>query len=255
MTERGTIQSVERALALLESVAGDAGGMSARELAVQVGLPLPTAYHLLKTLELRGYLMRVDGTYRLGARIPALSEAYEREYQPGPAAVEAMRSLATQTGETVYLSRWLQGDVMIVSIAEGVLTVRVTGIHVGLRGHANARASGKVLLAFGPPERLAVYLSAAALEGLTPSTITEPDALRAEALKIRERGYSIDKEEYATGVACLAAPIRDETGYASLAITVTFPASRLDDLAENVIPVLTAAAQSASTGNRNDSMT
>jgi IclR family acetate operon transcriptional repressor len=249
MTDRGTIQSVDRALELLELVAANPKGVPARELADLAGLPLPTAYHLLRTLVLRGYLERSRRTYQLGPQIPALGEAYERTYEPGPAAVEAMHTLAAQTGETVYLSRWMRGDVAIIRIAEGVLTVRVTGIHVGLRGQAHARASGKVLLAFGPPDRLDTFLSTASLDRLTPQTITDPSALRADAEEIRQRGYSIDREEYVEGVGCLAAPILDGSGYASLALTVTFPAGRLVGLVEEVSPLLIEAARAASGGS------
>ena len=207
MTGSGdTLQSVARALSLLDDIAS-APASSARQLADRQGLRLATTYHLLKTLEVGGYVLKVDRGYGLGPRIGMLAQALERDLQPDPRALGVMRRLVESVGDTAYLSRWKQGDVVITAVAEGRHPVRVSGVHVGLRGHAYARASGKVLLAFGPPERLTGYLAVTELEQLTPHTPATPDAVVAEIDRTRARGVAFDEEEFTPGVCCISVPI------------------------------------------------
>jgi DNA-binding IclR family transcriptional regulator len=240
-----TIQSLARGIALLEAIARGGRPRSAQELAAAMGLHLATTYHLLRTLVATGYVWKEGRLYRLGSKISELSAAYERELRPDPAALEAMHELASTLGETVYVSRWQHGDVTISAVVEGVHAVRVAGVYIGLRGHAYARASGKSLLAFGPDERLAYYLAATSLEALTPNTITDVSRLQAELAQTRRRGYAVDREEFAVGVCCIAAPITDGSRPANTALTVSFPASRLQSLREAVVPALLATAARA----------
>ena len=150
-----------------------------------------------------------------------------------------MRSVAQVTGETAYVSTWSHGDVSIVAVAEGTRAVRVAGVMVGLRGAAHARASGKVLLAFGPPSRVAKYLQSP-LEQLTPSTIADRDTLLSALAGVREAGYAIDMEEFTVGVCCLAVPVVED-GYTISALTVSVPVERFVDTHQELVGLLTRA--------------
>jgi DNA-binding IclR family transcriptional regulator len=229
---RKTVQSVERALGILETVADAANGMTANEVAGALDLRLPTAYHLLNTLVGAGYLRKDGRTYVLDGKVANLARALERNIQPDLAAQDAMHQIAARTGETAYISRWVGDEVMIVDVAEGTHAVRVAGVHVGLRGNSNARASGKVLLAFGPEERRRNYLSRP-LEALTPNTLVTPEDLDAAFRSIRTLGHAIDLEEFVLGVCCLAAPLGCD-----LAITVTMPSGRFEEVRDEVLEAL-----------------
>lgn len=229
---RTTVQSVERALAILETVAEHPNGLTANGVAGALDLRLPTAYHLLNTLVQGGYLRKEDRVYLLDGKVSNLARALERNLQPDAAVQDAMHALAARTGETAYISRWVGDEVMIVDVAEGTHAVRVAGVHVGLRGHSNARASGKVLLAYGPDERRRAYLGRS-LEALTPNTLTGPDELEAAFRTIRAVGHAIDLEEFVLGVCCLAAPCGLD-----LAITVTMPAGRFAEVRDEVLTAL-----------------
>jgi DNA-binding IclR family transcriptional regulator len=235
------VQSVLRALSLVDAVASWAGSPTATQLAADAGLPLPTAHHLLKTLVLAGYLARDGRTYQLAPKIAELHAAFEQQIEPGPELVRALHRLAASVGETAYVSRWVRGNVTIVAVAEGVQAVQVGGVYVGLRGHGYARASGKVLLAFGPPNRLEQYLLSSEPERLTPNTIVEPDRLRAELAAVRARGYAVDREEFAPGVCCISAPVLGDGGVlATAALTVSLPASRFDSAFDHIVHELRA---------------
>jgi DNA-binding IclR family transcriptional regulator len=90
----GTVKSVERALALLAAVASSDSPPYAKDLAERVGMPLPTAFHLLKTLVGANYLTKESKTYALGDEISRLNAALERSYAPPAQLREALAKLA-----------------------------------------------------------------------------------------------------------------------------------------------------------------
>ncbi len=232
------VQSLTRGLSILELVAGHQAPLKAQDVAASSGLHMATTYHLLNTLVHAGYLRKDDGAFTLSSKVAELYSQYDRHLRPSPASLAAMHRLAAVSEETAYVSRWHQGDVTIAGVAEGRRAVRVTGLHIGVRGHAHARASGKVLLAFGPPDRLDEYLARTPLQPRTGRTIVEPAALRKELEAIRRRGYSIDREEFVEGVCCIAAPVLDGTGSASVALTITIPATRFAEVHKTACSVL-----------------
>jgi IclR family acetate operon transcriptional repressor len=83
------------------------------------------------------------------------------------------------------------------------------------------------------------------LEARTRNTIVDPLILRRVIETTREQGYAIDREEYLTGVCCLAAPILEDGGWVTTAITVTIPSSRFDTVFETAKHALLAATQQA----------
>lgn len=228
---------------MLEAIAEHPSPVTAKEVADELELNLPTAYHLLTTLGAAGYVAKVDRTYRLTQKLADLQAAHDRNFRPDTAAWSALRDLVDATSETVYISRWQQGDVVIAGIQEGRQAVRVGGLHVGMRGHVHARASGKVLLAFGDPARLDAFIARADFQAVTPNTITDAEALRHEVGETRRRGYAIDREEFLVGVCCLAVAIRESNGIANTALCVTAPVERFDAQVPHLVRQLTQAAK------------
>jgi IclR family transcriptional regulator, acetate operon repressor len=242
-TADGTIQSVVRAVSILEAAASNPRTLTAQVAADSAGVPLPTAYHLLKTLVQAGYLAKEGRTYSLSSKVLELAGTLERDLYPGKSVWAAIDEVAARTGETTYASRWYQGDATIAAVVDGKNAVRVASLYPGLRGHAYARASGKVLLAFGPPHRCDDYLERTRLEPRTRNTIVDPLILRRVIETTREQGYAVDREEYLTGVCCLAAPIFEAGGWPTMAITVTIPASRFDAVFEGAKQALLDATR------------
>src|SRR5262249_27703602 len=155
------------------------------------------------------------------------------------------RELADQTRETVTLE---------VLVRDEVLTLdEVVGSHMigalpslGTRWPAHATSTGKVLLAHLPEEELLERL-AHRLEGMTPRTITDPQALARELFRVRARGYATNVEELEPGFVAVAAPVRSAAGTVVAAIGVGGPKSRLGPAAITAIArTLPAAAESVS---------
>jgi IclR family acetate operon transcriptional repressor len=137
------IASVQRALNLLDAVGEADRPLPAKTLARRTGLPLPTAYHLLRTLVHEGYLTRVEGLgYVLGSRIAALSG------RPGNAAAKAARfhpiltRLHEELAAAAYLSVLANGEVMLVDVVDSPAAPRVD-LWVGFEDAAHATALGR----------------------------------------------------------------------------------------------------------------
>ncbi|MCO6011212.1 helix-turn-helix domain-containing protein [Actinoallomurus purpureus] len=236
-TRRPTlIVSVQRALHLMEAVASHPGGAPAKQLARQVGLPLATTYHLLRTLVHEGYLVRTaDGAYLLGDRVDSLSG--DRRTQDRLARIrETLTSLRDELGVATYLSLYEEGEIRVVDIADGPRTPRVD-LSVCLSQAAHATAIGKCVLAQLAPPARRDHLARHPLIGLTPNTITHHGELE------RRLGstLAIDREEYLLGTGCAAVPVTDAAGKAVGAVAVSCSPAKLAKI-EAFAPHMRAAA-------------
>lgn len=219
------IQSVARASQLLLWVAGRPHGATAKEIAEALELALPTTYHLLNTLADEGLLTKdVHRRYILGRSVSILAQAYLRGKSVPEALLGALREVARRTKETAYLADWGERDIRVLGSVEGDHIVRVAEVGGGPYEHGHARANGKVLLAYAPPEVRDAYLQTHPLVKRTKSTYTDPDEFERELGRIRKRGYGYDDEEFAVGVSCVAAPVL-HNGHivASLGLSVPTP--------------------------------
>ncbi len=240
--QAGRIQSVSRALAIIDAVAAHKS-MRAQEVATELGLNLTTAVHLLNTLTEGGYLAKHGRTYTLSTeKIFSLYTQIRADVRPSPAVLDALHHVTQETGESGYISCWTGDDVMIVAVSEGSHAVRVAGLQVGLAGDIHARSSGKCLLAFAPEDRVERVLTRTPLYGRTANTIVDLDTMRAELAAIRQRGYAIDREEYLDGVFGIAVPLRLGDRHPHCALTITMPADRFHSDRERVVRVLLDAA-------------
>ena len=240
---QGRIQSVARALALLDFVSEQATPVRASEAAAALDLHLSTVHHLLTTLIQGGYLRREGRRYQVSQeKVATLSARIRRDLRPSETALQLMFRLAEETGETAFVGRWDGRDVVISAIAEGRHAVRVATLSVGASGDAHARASGKALLAYRPPEQIEFFLSQG-LRPLTPQTITEPDRLRAELEIVRRQGYALDQEEYIAGVCCLAVPLWEEDLPPTTALSVSIPTERFVQMRDRYVELILSVAR------------
>jgi len=177
-------------------------------LAAELGTSVPTVYHLLNTLVDAQLLARDERKqYVLGLSVGVLATAYTAQSVPPPELLLPLERIIAATGETAYLSAWRHGAPVVLAQRAGTHAVQVTNLRPGFHEAAHARASGKVLLAFGDPGRREQYLAGRSLQQLTPRTITDLAAFQEELDEVARRGYSTEEEEFSVGVACIAVPI------------------------------------------------
>src|SRR5512138_1324135 len=177
--ERGGIQSLERATALLEAVARRPEGVGLAELASAVGLHTSTAFHLIKTLVQLGFLTQAAETkrYRIGSRLFALAAGALEENALLTLGTPILERLSTETGEAAHLAVRSREDIVVIArtAASGLLQLSARS---GATRPAHATAIGKVLLAAMDPEDLDRLLEQLTLPAYTERTITSARALR-----------------------------------------------------------------------------
>lgn len=227
--DRHSIQSVDRALYLLETIAEAGGEATLTELANRTGLNISTCHHLLATLIKRGFATKVPGRrlYALGARIFYLSHACLQVDLPRRAQ-PYLEAINRATGETVHLAA-LQGDsVVTLAVREARHAVRVDTGKVGKVEAPHATSVGKAIMAWLPENEIQRIVGST-MKRYTDHTITELPALLESLRLVRRNGYAIDREEYLPGVICVGAAIRDQAGTVIGAISASTPTMRADD--------------------------
>ncbi|MEU1163351.1 IclR family transcriptional regulator [Streptomyces sp. NPDC090075] len=223
------IMSVQRAFRLLEAVSAHENGAPAKQLARETGLPLATAYHLLRTLVHDGYLRKLaDGGFVLGDKLQTLhtagrAQALLNRVRPTLAALRDELSAAT------YLTFYEGGEISVAEIVDGPRAPRVD-LWVGFEDAGHATALGKCVLRELGEDARRDYLSRHHLADLTPRTITSlPELLRRLDAAPLDPAVT-DLEEYALGTVCVAVPILRGDVLGSLGVSL--PADRLSRLPE-----------------------
>lgn len=217
----GPVNSVGKALRVLECFSQGHGSLTLAQISKQTGIPKSTALNLLRTMENAGYLIRTAGqSYQLGFRLLELGYAVRETLPIVQLAIPLMEKLQIQTGKTIYLTSHINGQVLYL---EGLFPTIRPGNYsaTGKTLPMHCTGCGKAMLAFLPEAELETLLAKQPLSRHTPNTITDPQALRAELAQIRSRGYAIDTEEETPGVKCIAVPIREADGYPVGAISIS----------------------------------
>jgi IclR family acetate operon transcriptional repressor len=232
-------------MGILVAVAASPRGLTAREISELLGLNRPTAYHLLRTLHDEAFLMRgSDRRYRLGLRIGTLAEGFARQLTPDESLTPYVRLLAAKTSETTYLTVRRGLDVILLTFSVARHTIQARAPVLGLLDDIHSRSSGKVSLAFAPPEALDEYFETRQFRRLTPSTITTRAALEREFEGIRKRGYAVSREEQEAGVCTMAAPI--DRGISPFVLALSAPTERFYENFDEYLAALLDVAEQAS---------
>lgn len=240
----GSVQSIERAAAVLRLLAGGSGRLGLVEVANALGLAKGTVHGILRTLQEVGFVAqdRTTGKYLLGDGLLALTVPHLDPSELRSLAVNWTDSLAARSGETVRLGVLDAGSVLVASHCfrpddtEQVL-------EVGTRRPAHACALGKVLLAHDPGGR--VLLRRGPLQAYTPRTSCDLRELEGELAQVRRQGWAVDAEQVEMGVAGLAAPVRDRGGLTVAAVGISGTMERVCDGSRAPRPALLALVQDA----------
>jgi DNA-binding IclR family transcriptional regulator len=221
------VPAVIRALDILELFL-DRPQLSAREVAERLDLPRTTVHELLVTLVARAYLISVPGQpvhYRLGMPLFQLGSAFAGRLDLVREAGGVARDVAAACDEAVHVAVLDGADVVYLVKVDSTHPVRMVS-GVGLRLPAHCTAVGKVLLASLDPAVLDAVLADRALPGMTPDSITDPDRLRAQLDRVRAEGVAVDVGESDGDMRCVAAAVRDHSGAAVAAMSLSAPILR-----------------------------
>jgi IclR family acetate operon transcriptional repressor len=239
----GGVQSLERALDILEVLGRSDEELGVSEIGEESGLANGTVHRLLATLTYRGYARQNPRgrKYTLGVKTFILaSSARERL---GPFSQPFLRELMEVSGESSNLATLDKTSVIYLEQVPSPRMVRMF-TEPGNRVAPHSSGTGKVLLAYQPAHLVASILRKDELPRFTKYTITDPEHLEEELDSIREQGYALDSEEMEEGVRCLAAPIFGPDGSIVAGISISGPVGRLGDTRlEELIPLIKRIAR------------
>ncbi|MCS6848986.1 MAG: IclR family transcriptional regulator [Anaerolineae bacterium] len=243
----GILLSLRRGLRVLEAIATSNGAATAKWLSQETGIKIGTCYHILRTLEDEGYVVRLPGSrFGLGSRVAFLHDNFRAHLAPPQELLDILSQLHAEVGETTYISGWYGDNIVLQRYLEGVNAVHVRSLEIGYAGFAHARASGKAILAFLPEGRVRAYLATHPLTRRTANTITDADQFIEHLRHTANQGYAVDREEFADGVCCVSAAIFDRSGFPVGAYTISLPANRFEEKVEALAGATKRAAIQAS---------
>ena len=226
VTRAGGVQSVDRAVQVMEILARD-GRSGVGRIAKELGVHQSTVSRLVAALEAHDLVERQveGGAVQLGVGILRLAAATRSRQDLTAVGGPVCDALAEQLGETVNLAVYRSGAAVNLYQAQGTRTVALHN-WVGDATVLHATSSGKVLLAHLPPAQSEAVITGD-LERFTAQTIVEADALRAQLQEAAVRGWAVAEEEYEEGLNAVAAAICGPEGNVIAALSAAGPAYRL----------------------------
>ena len=222
------IQVLDRALALLDALSQQGPDLALGEISQSLKLHKSTAHRLIMVLERHRLLERNSrtGRYRLGLKLFELGTKAVSQLDLREQARPFLERLVLETGETVHLCIYDDGEVVYVDKVEPSRSVRLAS-SVGRRNPAYCTAVGKAIMAYLPEAQVEDAVRKHGLHPLTTKTVSTLAEFKTELERIRERGYSIDDEENEEGVSCVGAVVRGFDSDPMAAISVSGPTFRL----------------------------
>ncbi|MEU4265229.1 IclR family transcriptional regulator [Streptomyces argenteolus] len=212
------IGSVQRALRLLEAVGCHRDGAPAKQLAREAGLPLPTAYHLLRTLTHEGYLRRENGVFLFGAAAERLTGGRPPTARPG-VIVDSLAHWADVIGAPVYCALYREGEIEIIAAAD-TAAVPAVDEWASFRETGHAHALGQCLLAQLDEKAREDHLDRHPVQPLTRYSVRDRDTFLDRLRSMNRMEPVIERQEYALGTVCAAIPITVGTAVAAMAVSL-----------------------------------
>jgi IclR family acetate operon transcriptional repressor len=232
----GGVQSVDRALLIIETLAEDDEGYRLSDLAVRTGLSTSTVHRLLATLEKRRFVQfdRDESMWHIGAQSFAVGSTFVRRRNFVTQALPYLRKLRDQTRETANLAVVDDGAMVVLTRVESREIMRSV-TKVGGRVPMVASGLGKALLSTYSEEDVFAIIQREGMPRLTSKSIVRAGELCKSLHDIRQQGYSVDDEEALTGLRCVSAVVYDDCSEPLAAISVSGKASRVPN---DRLPVL-----------------
>ncbi|MCK6689693.1 DNA-binding transcriptional repressor XynR [Enterobacter asburiae] len=224
------IQSVERALQILDLFNEQATELKITDISKLMGLSKSTLHSLLKTLQLHGYIDQnpENGKYRLGMKLVERGHFVVGSIDIRQKAKGWLTELSRRTGQTTHLGILDGREGVYIEKIEGKLAA-IAYSRIGRRLPVHATAIGKVLIAWlGEPE-LNALLEGYQYTTYTPSTLASREALMSALAQTRAQGYAQDSEENEQGVRCVAVPVWNHESRVIAALSLSTLTSRVDD--------------------------
>ncbi|WP_277552668.1 IclR family transcriptional regulator [Kocuria oceani] len=245
MTTRDAgLASVQKAFALLDVVARDPRGATAKDISAALGIPLPSVYRLLQTLVASEHVvhLRDQRRYGLGYKVHALDTSLRQQVGTPGTVRRAVRDLHASADAAAYFAVYRGDAVVVAHVVDSPRRPRLDPLDFGFTDAAHATAFGKILLARMDRDEVAEYLQRHGMPGLTERTLRTPETLHRELRRVRAEGIAVEREEFVPGASCLAAPVLDAAGRTLGSVAVSLRPPDFERRHRAIVPVLRDAA-------------
>jgi IclR family transcriptional regulator, acetate operon repressor len=246
---RHTVQSVERAFAVLRSFTPERPVQGVSEIADSLDLNRTTVHRLLATLENCGAVRRdpITHRYTISSGVLQFANVFHQVSNVRDVAREPMIRLRDATGQTAALHLREGSERVTIAQAESNQDLRMTYRDLGVPQPLHLGAPGKVILAHLPCKEIEEYLTQRDLVAFTVHSITDPEQLRDELRQIRDQGYGISRQERRPGVVSVSGPVFDSGGKVIGAMNISGPVHLVsDEEVQEIIPLVVEAASETS---------
>lgn len=232
-----TIQSVERALSILELLLRTGRSMTVIEICAEVGIQRTTLYALLNTLVALGYVIKQprDGRYIISSKMYELSATYPHRLPIVQYIRPHLVALGQRFNTAVRISvpNW-EGKFVPVMSTTSLQSLIASSTASDYPLHATS--TGKLILAHQPPEKAAELLETMPLPRYTNATITDRTRLAQVVEEIRVQGYALDVAEYFSDTTCVSFPIENAQKDLLAVITLSENVEHMRQVMDNLLP-------------------
>jgi len=221
-----SIQVLDRAAALINSIANHAAAVSLKILAADTGLHPSTAFRILATLSQVGWVEKNSaGHYQLGQHLLRLAQQVPRGLDLRQLALDIMENLRDEIGDTVNLTVREGDEVIYIERACPKRMMRVEQV-IGSRAPLHVTAVGKLMLGELGEAFVRAYAARSGLPAYTPHTLVQLEDLLNAAQQGQQAGYALDNEEAEEGVGCIGVLIRNGHGEVLAGLSISAPIER-----------------------------
>lgn len=215
------VQSVERALGILELFSHSRPRLSAAEIQRLTGLGRATVYRYCQTLTDLGYLLKTsEYKYKPGIRAIMIGNSARESLTLADAAQPFLRAAWTRLGLRVNMGVLVGSEIVYIARLnlEELVSIR---LQIGSRVPAYLLSLGKAIIAYLPVAESTATIDKITFEAVTPHTISSRIEFEAELATARQRGYATNRQELALGLWGVAAPVLDGLGYPIAAVNIS----------------------------------
>ncbi len=237
---QGKVQSVERALKILEVLSKSQEGLSLTDISRKIDLHKSTVYRLLNTLIQEGYVEQNKTTHHYDTTLKLFEMGYGKIQKVDVLSVAKpyLKELMELSNEAIHLVLREGTEVIYIEKVESKNTIRMYS-SIGKRSPVYCTSVGKSMMAHMEDEELKNLWEASDVKPLTEYTITDYDVLKEELKDVKVKGYAVDEQENELGIRCVGAPIFNHEGDVVAAVSISGPTlrvtkKRIKDLGEAV---------------------
>ncbi|MFC5704041.1 IclR family transcriptional regulator [Cohnella faecalis] len=226
-SKKYTVPSLEKALAIIETLAELDHPLGVSELCKLVGVPKTSAFFILNTLDQHRYIHKTeDGKYTLGNRFINLGQSILSKMDIRQQAKPFMEELSRETRFTVHLAILDQGEALYLEKVESSTFVKFS-TYIGQRWPLHISGVGKALASHLSEEELDRIIEEKGLPAKTDNTVSSAREFKAILATAREQGFAVEDEEGEVGIRCIGSSIFGHNGQQLGAISITALRSEL----------------------------